>query len=219
MAQVNINLSILKGFPVPLPSLKEQQRIAAILDKAEELRTKRRAAIAAFDQLPVATFLEMFGDPILNPKELPVHTIAEYIAQFQGGKSIEAEAGENIQTRNRVLKISAVTGMVFQGRESKPVPDSYAAPPEHFAKQGDLLFSRANTSDLVGAVAYVAESPTNLLLPDKLWRFVWRDPNAIEPLFVWAMFQTPAMRQEIARRATGTSGFAKNRGQLIIQCA
>ena len=98
VAQVNINLSILKGFPVPLPSLKEQQRIAAILDKAEELRTKRRAAIAALDQLPVATFLEMFGDPILNPKELPVHTIAEYVAQFQGGKSIEAEAGENIQT-------------------------------------------------------------------------------------------------------------------------
>lgn len=46
-----------------LPPLEEQRRIAAILDQAEELRAKRRAAIALLDQLPQAIFLEMFGDP------------------------------------------------------------------------------------------------------------------------------------------------------------
>jgi len=52
-----------------------------------------------------------------------------------------------------------------------------------------------------------------VLLPDKLWRFVWRQPAKAEPLFVWALFQTPTLRREIGRRATGTSGSMKNISQ------
>lgn len=59
---------VLLEFPIPMPPLDEQRRIAAILDQAEELRAKRRAAIALLDQLPQAIFLEMFGDPASNPK-------------------------------------------------------------------------------------------------------------------------------------------------------
>jgi type I restriction enzyme S subunit len=62
---------VLLEFPIPLPPLDEQRRIAAILDQAEELRAKRRAAIALLDQLPQAIFLEMFGDPFSNPKLWP----------------------------------------------------------------------------------------------------------------------------------------------------
>ena len=93
------------------------------------------------------------------------------------------------------------------------MPDSYEPPGEHFVCPGDLLFSRANTTELVGAVAYVDSTPQNLLLPDKLWRFVWRQPAMVEPLFVWALFQTPTLRREIGRRATGTSGSMKNISQ------
>ena len=52
-----------------------------------------------------------------------------------------------------------------------------------------------------------------MLLPDKLWRFVWHQPEIVDPLFVWAVFQTPAVREEIGRRATGTSGSMKNISQ------
>lgn len=48
---------------IPLPPIEEQRRIAAILDRAEELRAKRRAAIAFLDQLPQAIFHEIFGAP------------------------------------------------------------------------------------------------------------------------------------------------------------
>jgi type I restriction enzyme S subunit len=196
-----------------VPPLTEQRRIAEILDKADALRAKRRAARAQLNTLAQSIFLDMFGDPATNPKGWPIHAVAEYVAEFQGGKSIEAEADELIQTRNRVLKVSAVTGAVFLPGESKPVPDEYVPPPEHFVRQGDLLFSRANTTELVGAVAYVYSTPANILLPDKLWRFVWRDANLVEPLFIWALFQIASVRFEIGRRATGTSSSMKNISQ------
>lgn len=70
--------------------------------------------------------------------------------------------------------------------------------------------SRANTTELVGATAYVFETPPNLLLPDKLWRFVWKQPVQVEPFYVWSFFQTATVRRELGRRATGTSGSMKN---------
>lgn len=53
---------------IPLPSLAEQQRIAAILDQADALRRKRQQAIDLADQFLRSVFLEMFGDPVTNPK-------------------------------------------------------------------------------------------------------------------------------------------------------
>jgi type I restriction enzyme S subunit len=53
---------------IPLPPLPEQKRIAAILDAADALRAKRRESLEQLDQLLQSTFLEMFGDPVTNPK-------------------------------------------------------------------------------------------------------------------------------------------------------
>jgi type I restriction enzyme, S subunit len=206
-SMTNITQEDIRSAPIPLVPLSEQRRIAEILDRAEALRAKRRAALAQLDTLNQSIFLDLFGDPSGNRWDTA--PVSDYVEHFEGGKSLEADAGA-ARTSNRVLKISAVTGMKYRPEESKPVPDNYQPPPEHFVKAGDLLFSRANTAELVGAVAYVDETPPNVLLPDKLWRLVWRKPIRVEPLFVWALFQTPAVRQEIQRRATGTSGSMKN---------
>lgn len=56
------------GLLIPLPPLADQKRIAAILDAADELCAKRREAIAQLDAFLQSTFLEMFGDPVTNPK-------------------------------------------------------------------------------------------------------------------------------------------------------
>lgn len=63
-----ITLDQLKAIKVPLPPLAAQRRIASILDQADELRQKRQQAIEKLDQLLQATFIEMFGDPVSNPK-------------------------------------------------------------------------------------------------------------------------------------------------------
>lgn len=59
-------------YKIPIPSLTEQRRIAAILDKAEALRAKRREAIAKLDLLLQSVFLDIFGDPVSNPRKWPV---------------------------------------------------------------------------------------------------------------------------------------------------
>jgi type I restriction enzyme S subunit len=97
-----------------------------------------------------------------------------------------------------------------RGNPDAPQPGQRLPPVQHFVKPNDLLFSRANTSELVGAVAYVSDCPPNLLLPDKLWRFVWKNPDTIHPLFIWFLFQSGPARREIGNRATGTSGSMKS---------
>ncbi len=64
---------------IPLPPLPEQRRIAAILDKADALRAKRRAAIAKLDELTQSIFLDMFGDPIANPRGFPTRPMIDLV--------------------------------------------------------------------------------------------------------------------------------------------
>lgn len=66
--QASVSTTNLKTLEIPLPPLDEQKRIAAILDKADALRAKRRQAIALLDSLTQSIFLEMFGDPVSNPR-------------------------------------------------------------------------------------------------------------------------------------------------------
>lgn len=77
--------SVLEGFELPLPPLPEQQRIADILDRAEGLRAKRRAALALLDTLPQAIFLEMFGDPLRNYRGWRLSKLGE-VASIERGK-------------------------------------------------------------------------------------------------------------------------------------
>lgn len=77
VAQVNINSGILRSLPIPVPPLAEQRRIAAVLGKADALRTKRCAALVQLDTLTQAIFLDLFGDPITNPKGWPTRQLHE----------------------------------------------------------------------------------------------------------------------------------------------
>jgi type I restriction enzyme S subunit len=155
-------------------------------------------------------FLELFGDPVSNPKGWAKRKIRDLVADFQGGKSIAASENQENSGLNRVLKISAVTWGEFKPEESKPLPNSYKPPKEHFVKVNDLLFSRANTTELVGATSLVFQAPDNILLPDKLWRFIWHNDDAQSQVFMWQLLSNKSVRNELGKISTGSGGSMKN---------
>lgn len=82
----NLNRNLYLNQLIPVPPLEEQRRIAEILDKADALREKRRQSIAMLDTLVQSVFLEMFGDPVTNPKGWPLKHLSD-LGSLERGKS------------------------------------------------------------------------------------------------------------------------------------
>ena len=94
-----ITLDVLKNLQIPLPSLAEQKRIAAILDKGDELRRQQEKSLELCDEFLKATFIDMFGDPVTNPKGWEVFSAKEVSSKIgsgstpRGGKEAYKESG------------------------------------------------------------------------------------------------------------------------------
>lgn len=101
---------------IPVPPLPEQKRIAAILDKADELRVKRRDAIAELDKLVQATFLDMFGDPVTNPKGWERHRMGDVC---EVGSSRRVFANELVESGIPFLRGTEI-GKMGDGKAVSP---------------------------------------------------------------------------------------------------
>ncbi len=75
--QASVSIGNLKPIVVSLPPLPEQMRIAAILDKADSIRRKRQEAVRLTEDLLRSVFLDMFGDPVTNPKGWEVSSVQD----------------------------------------------------------------------------------------------------------------------------------------------
>jgi type I restriction enzyme S subunit len=150
----NLNIDLVEGVRVPLPPLPEQRRIAAILDQAEALRTKRRAALAKLDILAQSIFIEMFGDPAENPKKWPIRAISDLLDSASYGTSEKSMAEGEFP----VLRMNNITRT---GRmdltDLKYMDLSKALHSRYLVQAGDVLFNRTNSRDLVGKTAIYRE--------------------------------------------------------------
>mgnify|MGYP002531280389 CR=1 FL=1 len=79
---------------------------------------------------------------------------------------------------------------------------------EHRVNDGDVIISRMNTSELVGAAAYVWEAPANTFLPDRLWKANLNEEA--NPIFIWQLLIQQTTKDEMKKIASGTSGSMKN---------
>ncbi len=109
-----VNKSKFEALNIPLPPLEEQKRIAAILDKADAIRQKRQQAIELADEFLRSVFLDMFGDPVMNPKgweTFPIDKISQVVTgntpprseKDNYGSHMEWIKSDNINTPNHYL--------------------------------------------------------------------------------------------------------------------
>jgi len=210
VAQVNINSKILKKIKIPLPPPDAQRSVLAILGRADELRAKRRQAIALLDDLTRSIFLDMFGDPVSNIRSWPVAILGDLLSGITSGKSPtcldrSARVGEW-----GVLKLGAITRCVYQPSENKALPPN-TSPDERFeVHPGDVLFSRKNTRELVAASAFVEETPAKLLLPDLIFRFEIREDAPLIPHYLHRLLIQPSQRCKIQDLAGGSAASMLN---------
>jgi type I restriction enzyme S subunit len=123
---------------IPLPPIASQRRIANILDKADEIIRKRKEAIALTEQLQKSIFLDMFGDPVINPKGWEVEELNNVISIISGQVDPKVEpfidmphiGGENLQSNtNNIQNIKTP-------RELKLKSGKY------LFQSGDVLYSK-----------------------------------------------------------------------------
>lgn len=149
---------IIKSLPFAPPSFLEQQRIAALLDKADSVRRKRREAIRLADEFLRAVFLDLFGDPETNPKSFAKGTIRDLVISANYGTS--EKASEQIG-QYPVLRMNNITyGGGWDFSSMKYVDLDEGSAHKYLAQKGDLLFNRTNSKELVGKTAvYMRDEP------------------------------------------------------------
>ena len=136
---------------IPLPPLSEQRRIASILDQADELRQKRQQAIEKLDQLLQATFIDMFGDPVSNPKGWNLGKLGDVIHSAKDGPHVSpsySETGIPFLSTRHVRAGKIVWGdLKFITEEDAQIHWKKCKP-----TRGDILYTKGGTTGLAAVV-------------------------------------------------------------------
>ncbi|GAA4084308.1 restriction endonuclease subunit S [Zhongshania borealis] len=137
------SVKILKALEIPLPPLKEQKRIVAILEKTDNLRRRRKEAMALADKFIRAIFLDMFGDPVTNQKGWEVKPLKE-VARIQIGpfgtqlhKEDYIEGGIPLINPTHIVK-----GNIVPKSNLTIGLEKHASLPEYHLKAGDIVMGR-----------------------------------------------------------------------------
>lgn len=193
---------------LPLPPLPEQRRIAEILDKADALRAKRRAALAQLDALTQSIFLDMFGDPVTNPKRWAREVIGEIAEQVTDGEHLTPR-----RTREGIKLLSARNirdGYLDFVNVDYIDADEY----ERISRRcdpvaGDVLISCSGT---IGRVASVETTEKFSLVRSAA--LVRPNRDRIAHKFLEHYLRTPAMKARMLLRANASSQANLFQGQI-----
>lgn len=145
-------------------------------------------------------------------------SLGDLIHGFEAGRNLRAEGHPAADGEFGVLKISAVTWGDFRPQENKALLPEDEPRPHETVRRNDLLITRANTSDLVGAVVLVERDHPRLMLPDKILRLRLKT-ELVEPRFALQALRTRPVRDHFESNATGTSDSMRNLAQPKIAAA
>lgn len=172
-AQPQITGQGLSKVQIPLPPLETQKQIAAVLETADQLRTDCQQMEQELNNLAQSVFIDMFGDPLVNPKGWEVRKLKEfYISEKDGtkcgpfGSALKKE--EFVESGVPVWNMDNITlnGTFRDGASLWITKQKYEELDKYSVKQGDVIISRAGTVGKMGVVKSIYEQSiisTNLI--------------------------------------------------------
>ena len=202
----NLNRKLYLAQKIPLPPLPEQRRIAAILDKADAVRRKRQQTLDLTDQFLRSAFLDMFGDPVTNPKRWPVKKLGRCLAEKPRIGTIAKAEDDAVL---RVVRVGDLGQMwlpiSLQTRVTLDQQDI-----ERFRiEPGDFLLARAIGSEgHLGKASIVPErgdDPEGVVVFDSHVMRLRFDESTITCEFFWQWLKTPGGRALFMRNAGRTA--------------
>ncbi|PKL46182.1 MAG: restriction endonuclease subunit S [Candidatus Riflebacteria bacterium HGW-Riflebacteria-2] len=188
---------------IPLPPLPIQKKIAAVLAKADELRRRREEQIKRLDDLLHATFLDMFGDPVTNPKGWPIHRLGEFVKEFRygtSGKSSYEKVGYPILRIPNIIGDSIVLGDLQHN-------DMKEAEYERLRLiENDLLFVRTNGNpDYTGRCALIEKEQEGFVYASYLIR-ARIDDHRIVHHYLLSLLRSEGLRSQLKRKSKTSAG-------------
>lgn len=206
---LNLTQDRFVALPVPVPPLDEQRRIVALLDghlsRLDAADVYVRSATQRLSNAGRSALDRLFGG-----RDIPLTNLVDNIS---AGKSYGAANAPAAEDEWGIIKVSAMTRGKFDPAENKAVPRE-RADPRFEIREGDLLVSRANTGEYVGASVLVGPVRAKLLLSDKSLRLSPAD--GVRPDWLWRALQAPSARRQISALATGTKDSMRNISQASL---
>ena len=192
----------LENFEIPLPPLAEQRRIAAILDKADAIRRKQQQAIDLCDQFLKALFIDMFGDPVTNPKDWEVKKLGDFLSLKPTIGTIQPVSDEGTHKVVRVGEIGSRQVNLEACKNIIPTEKEYE---RSLLDEGDLILARAIGSEkLLGKASLFDGEEENVFFDSHVMR-IRCDQKKLVPLFVYWWLSTDGGRALFMKRAGRTA--------------
>lgn len=205
---------VVKHSLIPLPPIDEQRRIAAILDAADALRAKRRQALAKLDTLAQAIFIDMFGDPVGNPKGWRCDRVLADVADVRSGITVGRKEPDADQTEVPFLAVVNVQDGYFVLNPLKTINATEREIVRYSLAPGDILLTEGGDPDKLGRGAVWDGSIDPCIHQNHVFRVRIGD-TGLQPTFLSWLLGSPRGKRYFLRMAKQTTGIASiNMGQL-----
>ncbi|WP_414569410.1 restriction endonuclease subunit S [Nostoc sp. CCY 9925] len=199
-----LNRNLIHVVPVLVPPLEEQRRIAAILDKADAVRRKRKEAIALTEELLRSAFLDMFGDPVRNSKNWDVVSLG-HISRVQGGLQVTTKRNIN-PIEVPYLRVANVYRDKLVLDEVKLIRVTQQELERAILNIGDLLIVEGHGNrEEIGRSSVWDDSIPNCTHQNHLIR-VRLDLKKAEPVYISAFLNSQGGRSQLTQFGKTTSG-------------
>lgn len=150
----------------------------------------------------------MFGDPVSNSMGWDCCELGACLDSIDNGKSYVCDNDCRTRDNPAILKLSAVTYGIYKPDENKAMLDDELFDESAEIKNGDLLFTRKNTPELVGMSAYVFNTPPKLMMPDLIFRL--NTKAFCNKIFLWQLINHDLFRPCIQNIANGSAKSMSN---------